>query len=132
MFSVFGVEGRAASIFVHVQSPVKGSSSKKRLKSCFPGLIEHFGIRGFSGAVEQARKSYIRQEQVEWRGDCRMSENMAKGKQHYLQELTEMLQEGNEPKEKIFAVFCHRHGVSMDECKKYYDELMAKRKVKEK
>lgn len=54
------------------------------------------------------------------------------GKKHYLNELKEMLQEGKEPKEKVFAVFCHRHGVSMDECKMYYDQLTAEGAVKEK
>jgi len=61
-----------------------------------------------------------------------MPEKMANGKKHYLNELKEMLQEGKEPKDKVFAVFCQRHGVSMDQCKKYYNELTAKGEVKEK
>ena len=59
-------------------------------------------------------------------------ERTAKGKEHYLEELKEMVQEGKEPKEKVFAVFCHRHGVSIDQCKKYYDELITKGDLKEK
>ena len=55
-----------------------------------------------------------------------------KQKTHYLNELREMIQEGKEPMEKVFAVFCQRHGVPLDECKKYYDTLVAEGKVKQK
>jgi hypothetical protein len=56
-----------------------------------------------------------------------MPEKTSKGEKHYLKELKEMLQEAKEPKEKVLAVFCQRHGISMDQCRKYYDELMAKK-----
>jgi hypothetical protein len=55
-----------------------------------------------------------------------MPEKTPKGEKHYIKELKEMLQEGKEPREKVLAVFCPRHGISMDQCRKYYDELMAK------
>jgi len=58
-----------------------------------------------------------------------MPEQTPKGKKHYVHELKEMLQEGKEPKEKILAVFCQRHGISMDECRKYYDEVVAKEEM---
>jgi hypothetical protein len=59
-----------------------------------------------------------------------MPEKTPKGEKHYIKELKEMLQEGKEPKEKVLAVFCQRHGISMDQCRKYYDELMAKGEAK--
>jgi hypothetical protein len=55
-----------------------------------------------------------------------MPEKMPKGEKHYIKELKEMLQEGKEPKEKVLTVFCQRHGISMDQCRRYYDELMTK------
>jgi hypothetical protein len=61
-----------------------------------------------------------------------MPEEMSKGDKHYLQELKEMIQEGKMPKDKVFAVFCQRHGVSMNQCKEYYDKLVVKGEVKEK
>ncbi len=61
-----------------------------------------------------------------------MPKEMAKGEKHYLEELKEMIQESNGPKEKVFAIFCHRHGVSIDQCKIYYDQLVSKGEVKEK
>ena len=60
-----------------------------------------------------------------------MPKEMAKGEKHYLSELKEMIAE-NDSKDvnKVFAVFCQRHGISMDDCRKYYDKLDAKDKVK--
>jgi ribosomal protein L20A (L18A) len=56
-----------------------------------------------------------------------------KDKDH-IEELKEMIQEKKpkEPVEKVLANFCGRHGVSMDTCKKYYEQLVAKGEVKEK
>ena len=51
-------------------------------------------------------------------------------KEHYLGELKMMLQEGKEPKEKVLAVFCQRHGIPMEECRRYYNELLAGEKAK--
>jgi hypothetical protein len=56
-----------------------------------------------------------------------------KDKDH-IEELKEMIQE-KKPKEsveKVLTKFCERHGVSMDTCKKYYKQLVAKGEVKEK
>jgi hypothetical protein len=61
-----------------------------------------------------------------------MPKESAIGEKHYLKELKEMIQEGKEPKEKVFAVFCQRHGVSMDQCRVYYDKLVTKGEIKEK
>jgi hypothetical protein len=53
-------------------------------------------------------------------------------KKHAKAELKEMIMEskGKEPAEKVIAVFCHRHGVYMDTCEEYYDELVAKGEIK--
>jgi hypothetical protein len=58
-----------------------------------------------------------------------MSENKDK---HYMRELKEMIVEKKtkEPVDKVFAVFCQRHGVSMNECKMYYDRLVENGEVK--
>jgi len=61
-----------------------------------------------------------------------MPGKMVKGEKHYLEELKQQLQESNEPKEKVLTVFCHRHGISMDQCKKYYDQLSSKGELEEK
>ncbi len=60
-----------------------------------------------------------------------MTEEKSKEK-HHLLELKEMIQKKEMPKEKVFAVFCHRHGVSIDQCKEYYDKLVIKGEIKEK
>ena len=54
-----------------------------------------------------------------------MPEKTPRGKKHYVNELKEMLRESKEPKEKVLAVFCQRHGISMDQCRKYYSEVMS-------
>jgi hypothetical protein len=63
-----------------------------------------------------------------------MSKDSAIGKKHHFKELKEMIQEKepSEPVGKVLANFCHRHGVPMDQCQKYYDELVAKGEIKEK
>ncbi len=58
-----------------------------------------------------------------------MPEDKSKDK-HYLEELKEMIQDKKMPKEKVFAVFCQRHGISMDQCKEYYDKLVTKDEIK--
>ena len=37
-----------------------------------------------------------------------------------------------EPVEKVLTVFCERHGISMDACRVYYDQLVKKGEIKEK
>jgi hypothetical protein len=61
----------------------------------------------------------------------KMDEKMDK---HHIKELVEMIQEKKpkEPVEKVLVKFCERHAVSLDTCKKYYNELVAEGKVKEK
>ncbi len=61
-----------------------------------------------------------------------MPKTISKEREHYLEELRKMVKEEKGPKEKVFAVFCQRHGVPLDQCKGYYDELMAKGEIKEK
>jgi hypothetical protein len=60
-----------------------------------------------------------------------MTEKM--DKQH-IQELKEMIQEKEpkEPVEKVLVKFCERHAVSLDTCRKHYEQLVAKGEVKEK
>jgi hypothetical protein len=62
-----------------------------------------------------------------------MPKEMVKGEKHYLNELKEMIQEKpSEPVGKVLANFCQRHGVSMDQCKVYYDKLVEKGELKKK
>ncbi len=61
-----------------------------------------------------------------------MPKEMVKGKKHYKEELQEAVKESKEPVGKVLANFCHRHGISLAECRGYYDELVAERKVEEK
>ncbi len=60
-----------------------------------------------------------------------MPDKIARGQNHYLKELEDMVKEGKMPKEKVLAVFCQRHGIPMDKCKKLYDELAKKEKTEE-
>ncbi len=47
-------------------------------------------------------------------------------KEHF-DELKEMVRERkkDEPVEKVLTIFCHRHGISMNQCMKYYNQIMA-------
>ncbi|MGD0070411.1 MAG: hypothetical protein ABSB71_02485 [Candidatus Bathyarchaeia archaeon] len=60
-----------------------------------------------------------------------MSDKMDK---HKIQELKEMVQKRNpdEPVEKVLAVFCERHAVSLNTCRVYYNRLVEKGEIKEK
>jgi ribosomal protein L20A (L18A) len=60
-----------------------------------------------------------------------MSDKMDK---HNTQELKKMVQERkpNEPVEKVLAVFCERHAISLDTCRIYYNRLVEKGEIKEK
>ena len=55
-------------------------------------------------------------------------------KKHKIQELKEMVQERKhgEPVEKVLTLYCERHGISMDVCRVYYDQLVKKGEIKEK
>ena len=62
---------------------------------------------------------------------AKMNKKMDK---HHIKELKEMIQEKEtkEPVEKVLVKFCERHAVSLDTCRKYYEQLVAKGEVKEK
>jgi hypothetical protein len=53
---------------------------------------------------------------------------------HKVKELKEMLQQRkpNEPAEKILAIFCERHAISMNTCHIFYKQLVEKGEIKEK
>lgn len=53
---------------------------------------------------------------------------------HKIQELKEMVMQKpkNEPIEKVLAVFCERHSVTMGTCRYYYNFLVEKGEIKEK
>jgi hypothetical protein len=62
-----------------------------------------------------------------------MPKEIQKGEKHYLNELKEMIQEEpTKPVGQILANFCQRHGVPMDKCKGYYDQLVEKGEIKKK
>jgi hypothetical protein len=52
----------------------------------------------------------------------------------HMQELREMVKgkKPSEPADEVIAVFCQRHGISLDTCRLYYNEIMKEDKVKEK
>ena len=60
-----------------------------------------------------------------------MSSKVEKNK---IQELKQMIKDKppNEPVEKVLAVFCERHGVSLSTCKYYYTLLVEKGDIQEK
>jgi hypothetical protein len=55
-------------------------------------------------------------------------------KQHKIQELKDMIKDRKpgEPVEEVLAVYCQRHGLSMDSCRIYYKQLVEKGEIKEK
>jgi hypothetical protein len=57
-----------------------------------------------------------------------------KPENEHKQELQEMVNQKkpNQPVEQVLAVFCQRHGVTMDTCRVYYKQLVKEGKVKEK
>ena len=60
-----------------------------------------------------------------------MSDKISK---EHEQELLEMVKEKkrNQSAENVLSVFCQRHGLSLEACRLYYDELVAKGEIKEK
>ncbi|MEM2098462.1 MAG: hypothetical protein QXU99_01775 [Candidatus Bathyarchaeia archaeon] len=52
----------------------------------------------------------------------------------HIKELKDMLQakEPHEPVEKILITFCERHALSLEACRRHYEELIAKGEIKEK
>ncbi len=57
----------------------------------------------------------------------------SKVEKHKLRELKQMIKDKpkDEPAEKVLAVFCQRHGVSVSTCKQYYDILVKSGDIKE-
>ncbi len=55
-------------------------------------------------------------------------------KQHKIQELKDMIKnrKRSEPVEEVLTTYCERHGISMDTCRVYYDQLVKKGEIKEK
>jgi hypothetical protein len=53
---------------------------------------------------------------------------------HMIEELKETIKKKDpkEPVEKTLAIFCSRTGISMDNCRVYYDKLVKKGGIKEK
>jgi hypothetical protein len=53
---------------------------------------------------------------------------------HKVKELKEMLQnkKPNEPTEKVLAVFCERHAISINTCRVFYNQLVENGEIKEK
>ncbi len=53
---------------------------------------------------------------------------------HKIEELKEMLnsKQPNQPVEKILAVFCERHSLTMGTCRYYYNQLVNKGEITEK
>jgi predicted solute-binding protein len=60
-----------------------------------------------------------------------MSDKISK---EHEQELLEMVKEKkkNQSAENVLSVFCQRHGLSLETCRLYYDELVAKGEIKKK
>jgi hypothetical protein len=59
---------------------------------------------------------------------------MSQNAKDHLTELKEMVQnkKPNESTEKVLAVFCQRHGLSIETCRGYYRELVKSGQIKEK
>ena len=55
-------------------------------------------------------------------------------KKHKIQELKDMIKnrKPSEPVEEVLAIYCQRHGVTMNTCRIYYDQLVKKGEIKEK
>jgi hypothetical protein len=55
-------------------------------------------------------------------------------KQHKAQELKNMIKDRkpSESVEEVLVKYCHRHGISVDDCRVYYDKLVKSGDIKEK
>lgn len=55
-------------------------------------------------------------------------------KQHKAQELKDMIKnrKSGESVEEILVTYCNRHGISLDDCRSYYDKLVKAGEIKEK
>ena len=61
-----------------------------------------------------------------------MSGRLNRQDKEHLDELKEMVNERKkgESAEEILTFFCHRHGIDMAQCRKYYDQLVANGEIK--
>lgn len=55
-------------------------------------------------------------------------------KQHKVQELRDMIKDRKpgESVEEVLVIYCNRHGISVDDCRIYYDKLVKTGEIKEK
>ncbi len=55
-------------------------------------------------------------------------------KQHKTQELKDMIKDKkpSESVEEVLVKYCHRQGISVDDCRVYYDKLVKAGEIKEK
>lgn len=53
--------------------------------------------------------------------------------EEHKRELREMVKEkkNKQPVEEVLSVFCQRHGLSLDECQAYYNQLVKSGAIKE-
>jgi hypothetical protein len=55
-------------------------------------------------------------------------------RQHKVEELKDMIKnrKPGEPVEEVLTVYCQRHGISIETCRVYYEQLVKKGEIKEK
>ena len=55
-------------------------------------------------------------------------------KQHKVQELKDMIKgrKPGESVEEVLITYCNRHGISVDDCRSYYDKLVKSGEITEK
>ncbi|HUK84520.1 MAG TPA: hypothetical protein VLU95_01520 [Candidatus Acidoferrum sp.] len=55
-------------------------------------------------------------------------------RQHKIEELKDMIKnkKPGEPVEEVLTTYCQRHGISIETCRVYYDQLIKKGEIKEK
>lgn len=63
--------------------------------------------------------------------EMHMTEKKDKSHEKELKEMVNK-RDPNEPVEKVLAIFCQRHGISLNTCHVYYDQLVKKGEIKEK
>ncbi|MCW4008993.1 MAG: hypothetical protein NWF05_00010 [Candidatus Bathyarchaeota archaeon] len=60
-----------------------------------------------------------------------MTEKTNEPEKEHLKELKEMIQARKEQDsvEEVLAVFCQRHGLSLQKCERYYNQLVAEGEI---
>ncbi len=66
--------------------------------------------------------------------NARMMQMSDKTDKHMIEELKQTIQKKDpkQPVEKTLAIFCERTGISMKDCRVYYEKLISKGEFKEK